>query len=55
MVRLWPVAAIERTPAVQRFLAVVASGLQQLGCGAVRTTNLGDDIIAGLELAVDPD
>jgi len=55
VVRLWPVIEVERTPAVQRWLAVIAEGLQSLGCGAVRTTNIGADILDGLDLEFDLD
>ena len=55
VVRLWPVGAVERTAAVQRWLAVIARGLQTLGCGAVRTTNIGGDILEGLDLELDLD
>ena len=47
-VRLWSLAAVERTPAVQRWLAVVAENLQQLGAGAVRTTNLAPALVEDL-------
>jgi len=55
VVRLWPVVGVERTPAVQRWLAVLAKGLQNLGCGAVRTTNIGAEIVDGLELEIELD
>jgi hypothetical protein len=50
-VRLWPLAAVERTPAVQRWLAVVAGNLQQLGAGAVRTTNLAPALVEDLRIS----
>ena len=50
-VRLWPLAAVERTPAVQRWLALVAGNLQQLGAGAVRTTNLAPALVEDLRLS----
>jgi hypothetical protein len=50
VVRLWSVVEVERTPAVQRWLGVIARGLQELGGGAVRTTNIGDDTLEGLGL-----
>ena len=55
VVRLWPVVEVERTAAVQRWLAVIARGLQTMGCGAVRTTNIGTDILDGLDLEFDLD
>lgn len=51
-VRLWPLAPVERTPAVQRWLAVLARDLGRLGGGALRTTNVADEILAGLEISV---
>lgn len=53
VVRLWPLVEVERTAAVQRFLGLVAGRLQELGCGAVRTTNIGGDALAGLDLVVE--
>ncbi|MGD8439065.1 MAG: hypothetical protein PVG53_00910 [Holophagae bacterium] len=50
VVRLWPVVAVERTPAVRRWLAVLAAHLQTLGAGPIRTTNLAADILDGLDL-----
>jgi len=55
VVRLWSVIEVERTPAVQRWLAVLAAGLQDIGCGAVRTTNIGAEILEGLNLEIDLD
>lgn len=55
VIRLWPVVEVERTPAVQRWLAVLARGLQNAGCGAVRTTNIGATILEGLDLEIDLD
>jgi hypothetical protein len=52
VVRLWPLVEVERTAAVQRFLGVVARGLQELGCGAVRTTNIPGETLAGLGLEI---
>lgn len=40
-VRLWPPLSVERTEAVKRLVAHVASELVAFGAGAVRTTNLG--------------
>jgi hypothetical protein len=50
VVHLWPVVGVERTPAVRRWLAILAARLQVLGAGAVRTTNLGAEILDGLDL-----
>ncbi len=55
VVRLWPVVEVERTSAVQRWLGAVARRLQTLGCGPVRITNIGAEILDGLELEFDPD
>lgn len=53
VIRLWSVVEVERTPAVQRWLGVIARGLQELGGGAVETTNIGDDTLEGLALNFD--
>lgn len=55
VVRLWPVVEVERTAAVQRWLAELAAGLQRLGAGPVVTTNIGPEILDGLDLALDLD
>lgn len=47
-VRLWQRVPVERTPAVQRWLAVIAEALGRLGGGSLHTTNIGDDVLAGL-------
>lgn len=39
-VRLWPALPVERTEAVKRLVAHIASELQVFGAGEVRTTNL---------------
>jgi hypothetical protein len=44
------VVEVERTPAVRRWLAALAETLRGLGGGPVRTTNLGPDILEGLDL-----
>jgi len=49
-VRLWRLAAAERTPAVQRWLATLASAAQSAGCGRVSKTNLSPDVIEGISL-----
>ncbi len=54
-VRLWRLVAVERTPAVQRWLAVVAAEIHRLGGGALQTTNLGEEILAGLEMGSRPE
>lgn len=50
-VRLWDLAPVERTPAVQRWLAVIATELRHLGAGDLRTTNIPpatwDDLALG--------
>jgi hypothetical protein len=43
-VRLWRLAPVERTPAVQRWLAVIAGELRRLGAGPLRTTNLASEL-----------
>ncbi len=55
VVRLWPVVEVERTPAVQHWLGAIARSLQALGCGPVRTTNIGGEILKGLDLDLDLD
>ena len=54
-VRLWRLAPVERTPAVQRWLAHVARDVQAVGGGPVRATNLSSELVedAALELATD--
>jgi hypothetical protein len=49
-VRLWSVAPVERTRAVQRWLALVAAELHHLGAGALKTTNIADELLQDLEL-----
>jgi hypothetical protein len=49
-VRLWDPAPIERTPAVQRWLALVAADLRGLGAGDLRTSNIAAEILEDLEL-----
>jgi len=50
IVRLWPLCAVERTLPVQRWLAVLAVELQQCGAGPVRSTNISDETLDGLDL-----
>lgn len=55
VIRLWPVIEVERTLAVQRWLAVLGVGLQKLGAGPVHTTNIGAEVLDGLALELDLD
>jgi hypothetical protein len=50
VIRLWPLVQVERTPAVQRWLATLAAELQLYGAGAVRSTTLRQDALEGLDL-----
>ena len=50
IVRLWSLARVERTDAVQRWLALLAVDLQRLGGGALRTTNIAPELWSDLEL-----
>jgi hypothetical protein len=50
-VRLWPLAPVERTPAVQRWLAVIARAAREAGCSALATTNVAAEVLEGLELS----
>lgn len=49
-IRLWPRSDVERTPAVQRWLGVLAEAAVGAGCNGVRTTNLPADVTDGLRL-----
>ena len=49
-VRLWQGAPVERTPAVQRWLAIIAGEIQNLGGGSLLTSNIGAEVLAGLEI-----
>lgn len=49
-VRLWSLVPVERTPAVQRWLALLACDLGRLGGGALRTTNVAEEILADLAI-----
>jgi hypothetical protein len=49
-IRLWRLAPVERTPAVQRWLATVAAELRSLGCGPLKTTNIAAELWSDLEL-----
>jgi hypothetical protein len=50
-IRLWPLAPVERTPAVQRWLAVLACDVGRQEGLPLRTTNVAEDILAGLEIS----
>ena len=52
IVRLWSRVTVERTGPVQRWLCLVASEVQLLGAGPVKTTNIPDDIWSDLDLEV---
>ena len=43
-VRLWRLAPVERTPAVQRWLASIAGELCRYGAGPLRTTNIAAEL-----------
>jgi hypothetical protein len=49
-VRLWRQVQVERTPAVQRWLAVIAAEVHRFGGGGLQTTNVGEETLAGLDL-----
>ncbi len=51
IVRLWQVAPVERTPAVQRWLALVAADLRKQGAGPLIATNLADELLEDLQLS----
>ncbi|NOZ93931.1 MAG: hypothetical protein GXP47_04195 [Acidobacteria bacterium] len=51
-VRLWPTVPVERTRAVQRWLALLASRLQEQGLGPVIRTNLQPEILERLDLSI---
>jgi hypothetical protein len=50
-VRLWQLAPVERTPAVQRWLALVAADLCNAGAGPLRSTNLPSELLTDLKLS----
>jgi hypothetical protein len=52
-VRLWRLAPVERTPAVQRWLASIANRARQSGAGTLKTTNVADEIWHDLDLKTD--
>lgn len=47
-VRLWPTVAVERTRPVQRWLALLAVELLQLGLSGPEATNLAEEVVADL-------
>ena len=49
-IRLWRLAPVERTPAVQRWLATIAYEVRRLGGGRLKTTNIADDLWRDLDL-----
>jgi len=49
-VRLWRFAPVERTPAVQRWLALLAAGLRKRGSGPLKTTNIPAELWQDLGL-----
>ncbi len=49
-VRLWPYLEVERTKALQRWLALIAADMQRGGGGALKKTNISDDILEGVGL-----
>jgi len=50
IVRLWPAVTVERTRAVQRWLAVLARALQDQGAGGLVDTNLPGELWEDLGL-----
>ena len=55
MVRLWPQCSVERTAPVQRWLGILASGLQKSGGGGpILSTNISEETLEGLGLAFAP-
>jgi hypothetical protein len=52
IVRLWPVVPVERTQAVQRWLALLALALQRQGAGPVKLTNIPPELWQDLGLSV---
>lgn len=49
-IRLWPHLEVERTKAVQRWLALIAFDLQSAGAGLLKATNIPDEILDGVGL-----
>ena len=52
-VRLWRLAPVERTPAVQRWLASIAGELRRHGAGALKTTNIAAELWQDLGLGTE--
>jgi hypothetical protein len=50
-VSLWRHAPVERTPAVQRWLALVARDVQAVSGGALRATNIAGNVLEDLGLS----
>jgi hypothetical protein len=50
VVRLWSLAPVERTDAVQRWLALLAAELQGWGAGPLLTTNIPAETLADIDL-----
>jgi len=53
-VRLWDRVPVERTAAVQRWLALLAVDLRAFGAGGLRVTNLAAELTADLDLGAEP-
>lgn len=47
-IRLWRLAPVERTPAVQRWLAMVADEFARFGAHTVKSTNIASELWQGL-------
>jgi len=52
IVRLWTRVAVERTRAVQRWLCVIAAGVQRAGAGSVLATNIAPELWSDLGMEV---
>jgi len=48
IVRLWPIVTVERTRAVQRWLAILTASLRRSGAGALLDTNLLEELWSDL-------
>ena len=48
-VRLWRLAPVERTPAVQRWLASIADEVTRFGALSVKSTNIAAELWQGLD------
>lgn len=44
VVRLWPLVPVERTQAVQRWLAILAGAAMNAGAGALVSTNVAEEL-----------